>query len=511
MVATSNPQAALAGLDVLKAGGNAVDAAIAAAAMLAVIEPTQTGIGGDCFAILKKPGAEPVALNGSGWAAAAAHVEYFVERGIQTLDPRSAHAVTVPGAVRAWERLLQDHGTFEFARLLQPAIDAAEHGYAVTERLAYDWARQIAKLQSTPAAAQTFLVDGAAPAAGDIRSNPALAKALKSIALEGSDIFYRGWIADDIVSTLNRLGGVHVPADFAEYQPQYATPISTRYRDYDLWECPPNGQGITALIIASILDRFDLGRYDPLSFERFHLQAEIARLAYAQRDLFVCDPAFQPVPTADLLRVDRISDLARKVTLEGRISDVSPTPLPNQRDTVYITAVDQDGTAVSFINSLFDNFGSGLVAPRCGVLLHNRGTGFVLIPGHANVLAGRKRPMHTIIPALLTKNGHTVLSFGVTGGHFQPAGQVQVLSNIIDYGMSVQQAIDFPRMFARGDSLALESTVPIRIENALRDAGHRPNRTADPLGTAHAIWIDQKNGVLRGGSDPRRDGIAVGY
>lgn len=511
MVATSNPQAALVGLDILKAGGNAVDAAVAAAAILAVIEPTQTGFGGDCFVMLKKPGAEPIALNGSGWSAAAYDAEYFAQRGIQVLDPQSAHAVTVPGAVRAWERLLRDHGTFDFARLLQPAVQAAEQGYAVTERLAYDWAAQVVKIQSTPAAAQTFLLGGTAPAPGDVRSNPALAKALKSIALEGSEVFYKGWIATDIITTLNRLGGMHAPSDFAEYQPQYATPIATKYRGYDLWECPPNGQGVTALTIAAMLDRFDIGRYEPLSVERFHLQAEIARLAYAERDLFVCDPAFNHATYPDLLSPGRISDLARKVTLEARLPDVNPTPLPEQRDTVYIAAVDQGGTAVSFVNSIFDNFGSGLVAPKCGVVLHNRGSGFVLLRGHANSLAGRKRPMHTIIPAMLTKNGHMVMSFAVTGGHFQPAGQIQILSNIVDYGMSVQQAIDFPRMFARGDSLELESTVPVRIENALRDIGHRPTRASDPLGTAHAIWIDQKNGVLRGGSDPRRDGVAIGY
>ncbi|AMR80524.1 gamma-glutamyltransferase [Cupriavidus nantongensis] len=511
MVATSNPQAALAGLDVLRSGGNAIDAAIAIAAMLAVVEPTQTGIGGDCFVLLKKPGQPPVALNGAGWAPKAIRVEALRDVGMSAIPAESVHAVTVPGSIRAWERLLADYGTRSFASLLLPAIAAAESGYNVTERLARDWGRQTAKMSATPEAKAVFLADGSAPRVGDRRSNPRLGKALRAIAAEGADAFYEGWIAEDIVAALRSRGSAMSLDDFADYQPEYVTPISAEYRGYQLWECPPSGQGIVALQIASMLNQFPLHELDPLSAERFHLQAEVSRVAYAQRDAMLCDPAFHPVDIDRLLSAQHIAGLLAQINPDRRIGDLLPADMPEHKDTVFISVVDADGTLVAFINSLFDDFGSGLVAPGSGVLLHNRGCGFVLEPGHPNVIAGRKRPMHTIIPALLTKDDEAVLSFGCTGGHFQPAGQLQVLSNILDYGMSVQQAIEHPRMFARGDSLELEQTVPPSVWEGLRRRGHRPTRTANPLGTCHAIWTDRQRGVLMGGSDGRRDGLAIGY
>lgn len=510
MVSTSNPQATLAGLDVLKAGGNAIDAAITAAAILAVVEPTQTGIGGDCFVLLKKKGAKPIALNGSGWSPAAASLEFYQERGITTLDSQSAHAVTIPGSLRAWERLAEDHGTFEWKHLLQPAIHIAEHGYPVTERLARDWALQVNKMSKTSKSASIFLPGGKAPVAGQVFQSLLLANALKSIAEQGAQVFYEGWIAEDIVSTLKREGGLHQLDDFAEYQPDYVTPISAQYRGYDLWECPPNGSGVVALAIATLLNQFDLARYQSMSFERFHLHAEVARLAYAERDLFLCDPTFNDIPIDYLLSAQRASKLASKIGFQHRLEDLTPMPIAEHRDTVFLSVVDREGMVVSFINSIFDDFGSGIIAPASGILLHNRANGFVLEAGHPNALGGRKRPMHTIIPAILTKGNDAVMSFGATGVHFQPTGQLQILSNIIDYGMSVQQAIDYPRMFARGDNFELESTVPESIADALRAVGHKPIRTTHPLGSSQAIWIDTR-GVLHGGADPRRDGIALGY
>lgn len=510
MVATSNPQAALVGLDVLRAGGNAVDAAVAIAAMLAVVEPTQTGIGGDCFVLLKKRGLPPVALNGAGWAPKAVSSQRLRSDGLSTIATDSVHAITVPGAVRTWERLLLDYGTRSFADLLQPAIGAAEFGYLVTERLARDWALQSMKVLATPEACEVFMPGGAAPHVGARRNNPMLGKALREIARDGATAFYEGWIAQDIVRHLHDRGGCHTLDDFAEYAPEYVTPISTDYRGYRLWECPPSGQGIVALQIAAMLNTFDLTAYDPLSAERFHLQAEVSRIAYAQRDALLCDPTFHPVDVEHMLSPSRIAELVARIDLKKRGAGWTPSATPEHKDTVFISVVDADGTVVSFINSIFDDFGSGIVAPGCGVLLHNRGCGFVLDEGHPNTIEGRKRPMHTIIPALLTKDNEAVMSFGVTGGHFQPAGQLQVLSNIVDYGMSVQQAIEYPRMFARGDTFELEGTVPETVRAGLRSRGHVLSLAANPLGTCHGIWIDKASGVLYGGTDGRRDGLAIG-
>lgn len=511
MAATTHPRATLAAIEVLRAGGNAVDAAVAAGALLAVVEPTQTGIGGDCFVLLKREGQPLVAINGSGAAPRAVSVERLTAAGVTRLDPESAHVVTVPGAIRTWARLVADHGTFEFGRLLAPAIEAADRGYPVTERLARDWGRQAAKMSRHAATAAAFLPGGAPPAPGDLHIQPALGRALRAIASDGADVFYEGWIADDIVATLRSLGGLHTVEDLASFRPRYETPISTGYRGFELWECPPNGSGVVALAMASLLERHDPSRFAPVSVERYHLQAEIARIAYAERDVYVCDPDTGRIPVEHLVSPARALALSGRISLGSRLADLTPLPAPEHKDTVFLTVVDRDRTAVSFINSIFDDFGSGIVAPGSGVLLHNRGLGFVLEPGHPNVLAGGKRPLHTILPAMLTRDGEAVLSFGVTGGHFQPIGQIQVLSNLLDYGMTVQEAIDHPRMFARGDVLDVEGTVPAPVVEGLRALGHRPTPAPDPLGTAQAIWIDRKRGLLRGGADPRRDGIALGY
>jgi gamma-glutamyltranspeptidase/glutathione hydrolase len=511
MIATSNPQAALAGLDVLRRGGNAVDAAVTAAAMLAVVEPSQTGIGGDCFVLLKKPGRPPIALNGSGWSPAGASAARLRDLGMHAIDPQAADAVTVPGAVRAWQRLLADYGTRSLGDALEPAIVAAKEGYPVTERLARDWARQIDKLSACADTQAIFLRQGKAPRMGDMHANARLAYALAAIAREGAEVFYSGWIAEDITRFLKSRGGTMTVDDMAAYRPEYVAPITTAYRGYQLWECPPNGQGVVALQLAAMQQAFDMARYGPLSAERYHLHAELSRLAYNQRDAILGDPGFSPVDVHGLLAPGTISSLVSRVDADRRMTGLPPAPVPAHRDTVYIAAVDQNGVMVSFINSLFDDFGSGLTAPKSGILLHNRGCGFVLDAGHPNELRGRKRPMHTIIPALLTQKDHAVMAFGVTGGHFQPSGQIQVLSNILDHGMGIQQAIEHPRLFARGETLELESTVPARVWSGLRERGHHPALAANPLGTCHAIWADQAAGVYLGGSDSRRDGLALGY
>jgi gamma-glutamyltranspeptidase/glutathione hydrolase len=512
MVATSHPMATLAAVEVLRDGGNAVDAAVCAAAMQAVVEPTQSGLGGDTFALVMHENAgEPLALDGSGWAPRAATADWYAERGIDRIEIESAHAVTVPGAVAAWERLALDHGSIELARLLAPAIEAAEHGCPIPERLARDWALQTAKLSRSETAARSFLFDGKPPVPGTVHRQPQLARALRSIASDGSAAFYAGWIAEDMVAALRAAGGLHTRDDFADFAPEYVTPISASYRGYELWECPPSGQGLVPLVMAKALEGFSLADWAPVSVERFHVQAEIGRIAYAERDLFIADPRQSSVPVDWLLSDAHAASIRARISLGRRIPSAEPVPLPNHADTVFIAVVDRNRTAVALISSIFEDFGSGIVSPRSGIVLHNRASGFSLEPGHPNMIAGRKRPFHTIIPAILSKHGRPVMTFGVTGAHFQPFGQIQVLTNVIDHEMPLQAAIDAPRMFARGDVFEIEHRVPEKVAAGLTALGHAVTRPSSPLGTAQAIWIDHERGILRGGADGRRDGLALGY
>lgn len=512
MVATSHPSATLAAIDVLRGGGNAVDAAVCAAAVQAVVEPTQTGIGGDCFALVMRPGQDrPTAINGSGWTPAAADARWYEERAFTNIAAETAHSVTVPGAVAAWERLVADHGVLSWDRILAPAIDFAENGACVPERLARDWARQVDKLSRHAATSRLFLIGGMPPRAGTLHRQPALAQTLRRIAQHGAMAFYQGEIAEQLVATLKAHGGLHETADFETFTPEYVTPISVRYRGFDLWECPPNGQGLVPMIMARALEGFDLGRWSPSAVERLHVQAEIARQVYADRDLFIADPRRGDVPVDWLLSDGHIAHLRRQMSMDRRIADLDALQQRPHQDTVFISVVDRDRTAVSLINSVFEDFGSGIACEQNGVLFHNRASSFTLEHGHPNGIAGHKRPMHTIIPAMLAQRGDPVMPFGVTGAHFQPIGQVQILTNIVDYGMSVQAAIDFPRMFARGDTFEIERRIPEPVADGLRRLGHRVTRPDNPLGTAQAIWIDHARGVLHGGADGRRDGIALGY
>ncbi len=315
MVATSHPRSSLAAIETLRANGNAIDAAVAAAAVQAVVEPTQTGIGGDCFALLMCDGdAAPVALNGSGWAPAAAMSDWFSERGIAEIEVESPHAVTVPGSVAAWEQLVTDHGRLAWDRVLAPAIEVAEDGCCVPERLSRDWSKQVGKLSRNDAARRLFLFDGAAPAIGQLHRQPELARTLRMIARHGARAFYTGEIAESLVAMLRACGGLHTVEDFAAFSPEYVTPISVGYRGYDLWECPPNGQGIVPMLMAKTLEGFDLKSFGSLSVERLHLMAEAARQAYAERDIYVADPRKASVPTNWLLSADHIDHLRRQIS-----------------------------------------------------------------------------------------------------------------------------------------------------------------------------------------------------
>jgi gamma-glutamyltranspeptidase/glutathione hydrolase len=508
MVATSHPQATLAALDTLRRGGNAIDAAITAVALLGVIEPGMSGIGGDCFAMLSLKGAAPVAYNGSGAAPAGIDPGQFLEQGLTAIPERSAHAVTIPGAVEAWCRLHERHGSLPLDVILAPAIDAAEGGYPVAPRVAFDWADLAPELKRYPATTAHFLPGGGPPRAGDRFFSAALGGTMRRIARQGSAGFYEGPVAAELVQLLQQLGASHTQADFATHRGRWVEPITAPYRRWQVAECPPNGQGVAALLILRLLDGFDLKAASPV--ERIHLLAEATKIAYRQRDLLFCDPEHSAVPVADLLS-DAAITAWRATIRRDQAQPPAAWDLPRHRDTTCLSVVDRDLNAVSLINSIFMTFGSALYAPGCGVLLHNRGAGFRLEPGHPNMLAPGKRPLHTIIPGMALDSGRPVLSFGVMGSHYQAAGHGQLLANILDLGLDVQQAIDAPRSFAYDGLLSLEPRHGAGIGRALADLGHDIVWSDRPIGGGQAIFIDHQRGVLIGGSDSRKDGCALGY
>jgi len=513
MAATSHPEATRVAFETLRAGGNAVDAAIAAVAVLGVVEPQSTGIGGDCFVLYAPKGkVPPIALNGSGRAPKAAAIDHYLERGIRSIDFQSAHAVTVPGAVAAWSKLLKDHGTKSFDELLRPAIRLAADGYVVYSRVGEDWARNVEKLSACPNAKRIFLPRGKAPAIGSRHRQPELAATLTAIAKRGRDAFYAGAVAEDIVSYVRSRGGLLSLDDLAEYDADYVTPIKTRYRGRDVYECPPNGQGIVALIMLNVLAGFDLAALDPHGAERYHLEAEATRLAYRDRNAFVADPTRSKVPVKRLLSADYAKALQGYIDPTHAMGKLPPAGLPDHKDTVYLCVVDKDRNAVSFINSTFHNFGSGLCAPKSGVMLQNRGASFVVSdPKHPNAIAPGKRPMHTIIPGMVGEGARCLMPFGVMGGHFQATGHTHFVTNVLDYGMDVQEALDSPRAFHFDNVLEVERGIEPEVLGRLVKLGHQVKEAELPHGGGQAIRIDWKEGVLTGGSDPRKDGCAIGY
>ena len=511
MVATSQPSATLAGVEVLRSGGNAVDAAVAACAVLCVTEPQSTGIGGDCFCLYTPAGAEaPIALNGSGHAPAALSAEWLAERGVNALDGSSPHAVTVPGAVDAWEQLLRDHGSKGLDELLQPAIRYAEDGFVVHARTASDWTDAAGRLAGDADTAARFLPEGRAVGEGRMFQQPELGRTLRRIAGEGRSAFYEGEVAADMVGKLRALGGLHTEEDFAARKAEYVEPISTDHRGYRVFECPPNGVGVIALLILNMLEGFEPTE-DPLSPDRMHRLVEATRLAYRDRNAFVADPADSEVPLDMLLSKDYAAAL-RGTIREDRAAAALPAACwPRHEDTVYLCVVDRDGNACSFINSLFKSFGSAILAPASGVMLHNRGLGFSLQPGHPNAVRPNRRPMHTIIPAMLAKDGRAVMPFGVMGGHYQPVGQSWVLSSMLDHGLDPQAALDLPRLFAYDGEVAVERGIPEAACAELGRRGHALAPVGPPHGGGQSIWIDRESGTLVAGSDPRKDGLALGY
>jgi gamma-glutamyltranspeptidase / glutathione hydrolase len=509
MAATSHPLATLAAVDVLRSGGNAVDAAITAVAVLCVIEPHMTGIGGDCFALIAEPGKPVWGYNGCGRAGAKASTEALLAKGMRAIEAISPHSVNVPGAVEAWGAILKARGTYSLERALGPAIRYAKGGFPVTARVAHDWKGLVGKLGNSAGAARHYLPGGRAPEEGDVVRLPALATTLKAIAKDGPRAFYEGPVAQDMVATLAAAGSVLGVEDFARHRGEAVTPISTDYRGVDLVEIPPNTQGLTALVMLNILEAFDMTALEPLGADRFHLMLEAGRIAYAVRDTHIAEPSHMRVS------VPALNDKAFARKLAAKIDRARRTPLPARptpgSDTVYLTVVDRDRRAVSLINSLFSAFGSAICTERTGVLFNNRGSGFVLDPAHPNALGPDKRPMHTIIPALAMRDGRCDVSFGVMGAHYQPMGHVQMVLNLVDYGMDVQSAIDAPRAFFGDEMTIVERGMPAATVDGLKARGHQVMAAPSPWGGAQAIRIDWRRGVLIGGSEPRKDGCALGY
>jgi len=508
LCATSHPLAARIAIDILQAGGNAADAAIAAAVLLGFCEPQMTGLGGDCFVLLKPAGEERiVALNGSGRAPAGLSAAAMRARGLTAVPPNGPEAVTIPGAVDAFCRLSEGWGRLDLAAVLAPAIRYAEEGVPVAPRVAHDWAGDAATLQG--AARQFFLLQGRAPEPGQMFRAPGQAEVLRRIAAQGRAGFYTGDVAEDMVASLQGLDGTHTLDDFAAAEATWGAPIAGDYRGRDLAEHPPNGQGATAILMLNILSHVDLAPLDPFGAERAHLEAEAAKLAYNARNRFLGDPDY--VTRLDhMLAPETAARLAALIDPRRVLPDPAAVSEAVHRETVYLAVVDRDRMAVSLIYSVFHGFGTGLASSKFGINFQNRGAGFSLAEGHPNEAAGGKRPMHTIIPAMLGHAGRVTMPFGVMGGAYQPCGHARLVSNMVDFGMHPQAAIDGPRCFAGPGGLQVETGYSAAVRRRLAAMGHRVIPADGPLGGAQAILIDD-SGVLQGASDPRKDGCAIGY
>lgn len=511
MAATSHPLATEAAIATLRVGGTAADAAIAAVAVLCVVEPHQVSVAGDAFWIVGKPGQPLDAYNGSGRSAKAAELAWFKEQRLTEILPSNVHAATVPGAVDAWAALLERHGRFGLERALDRAIAIAEAGHPVAPRSAHDWALYAGHGAKNAGFQKHYLKDGRAPRVGEIHRHPALAATLRLIAAKGPRAVYDGEIAEDIVATLKAHGSLMTLDDFAAHRGELVTPITSTYRGKTVAEIPPNGQGLTALVILNILENFDLPSLAPLSPARFHLELEATRLGYAMRDAFIGEAAHMRTSVDGLKSKAYGKMLAGMISPNGRIDPARlPPPAPDTH-TVYLSVVDENRMAVSFICSLFRQFGCGIVAEKSGLVLHNRGSSFRLIEGHPNVIGPAKRPMHTLIPGMMTDGGEVTASFGVMGGAYQACGHAHVLTNLIDYGMDAQAAIDCPRAFFDGPTTTVERTLPAATLEGLARLGHVVTVPYGAIGGGQIITIDPKTGVLCGGSDPRKDGCALGY
>lgn len=525
VIATSQPLATAAGLRVLQSGGNAIDAAVTAATVLSVVEPTMNGPGGDLFAIVYSAKDRKVhGLNASGRAPALATLDEFKRRGLQRIPIRGELSVSVPGVVDGWNALLTKYGTRTLAQALEPAIKYARDGYPVSEIIAMQWKEVEGVLARDPNAAKTFLIDGKAPAAGDIFRNPALAGSLEQIARGGRDVFYKGAIAKAIADDMQRRNGLVRLEDLAAHHADWVEPISTTYRGYQVLELPPNTQGVSALEMLNIMEGFDLKALGHNSAPYLHTLVEAKRIAFADRGAWIGDPASTPAKAIERMLSKDYAAARRKeidpakaaadykaLTLDGLTTPAEGDEPAGRGDTVYLTAADSEGNVVSLIQSLFEAFGSGIVAGDTGIVLHDRGNLFSLTPGHPNQLAPGKRPFHTLIPAMILREGAPWVSFGVMGGDMQAQGHAQVVANLIDFGMNIQSAGEAPRFRHSGANLMLESPFGAEVRAGLTARGHRIIDGHDAFGGFQGIMIDPKTHVLMAGSDPRKDGMAAGW
>jgi gamma-glutamyltranspeptidase / glutathione hydrolase len=536
MIATSQPLASAAGLKVLQDGGNAIDAAVAAAAVLAVVEPSMTGIGGDLFAIVYDARTKTLrALNASGRSAYAATPEAFAKRNLTRVPNAGVLSVTVPGVVEGWSELLSKYGTISMARAVAPAIAYAKDGYPVSEIISGQWKMSERKLAADPVTAGVFLPNGHPLAPGEVFANPKLAATLELVAKGGRDAFYRGPIARAIVADMKKRDGLLDERDFTEHKADWIDPISTSYRGYDIYELPPNTQGFVVLEMLNILEGFDIKAMGHNSAAYLHALVEAKRIAFADRAAYLGDPTSVPPAVLKTLISKEYAARRRKEIDPGRAAEsykpgVIPGATPSAQaaaaalserdenytgldrgDTIYMTAADGKGNFISLIQSLFADFGSGIVAGDTGILLHNRGSLFNLTPGSPDQIAPHKRPSHTLIPAFAMKDGKPWLSFGVMGGDHQAQGHAQVAVNMIDFGMNVQEAGEAARINHGNNGLQIESAISDAVSAALTQRGHKVVRSVGAFGGYQGILVDPRTGVLMGGSDPRKDGLAIGW
>lgn len=512
VVATSQPLAAQAGLNVLQAGGNAVDAAIATVATLCVVEPTSTGIGGDAFALIWiEADRQLYGLNASGPAPAELSADWIRNQGYASVPTQGAIPVTVPGSLRGWQAALERFGSWGLDTILARPVDYARQGFPVSERISRSWAAQTEKMSAHPDSRRVWLPGGRAPRPGELFRNPEFAHTLATIAENGVDAFYTGNIAAQIASCVQEAGGVLAETDLAHYRPEWVEPISVPYRDGVVFhEIPPNGQGLAALLTLNLIRDMEISRLDYFDPERLHVLIEAIKLGFVDAHAYVGDPHQVDIPLAGLLS-DAYTRSRRGLIVKEKALFPEPGRPPAHGDTVYLTVADEQGNMVSWIQSLYMGFGSGLTAGTTGIQLQNRGANFTLAAGHPNEAAPGKRPYHTIIPGFITRQGTAWASFGVMGGFMQPQGHLQVGVNLVDYHMDPQTALDAPRFnWLHGREVALESGFPAGLTDQLWSWGHRPGTTRN-FGGGQIILRDPDSGVYFAGSEPRNDGQAVGW
>lgn len=510
IVSTSHTLASQVGLDMLRSGGSAMDAAVAAAATLAVVEPQSTGIGGDVWILYYEAKTKTVhALNGSGHSPRQLTREHF---GDATRMGSGWQVVTVPGAVDAYVAAIERFGNKQIAEVLAPAIRYASEGFAVTEKISRAWRGSERKLNKDRWARETFLPSGRAPELGELFKNPNLARSLRLIAKGGRDAFYLGPIAEEIVRYSQESGGFLTQEDFAEHRSEWVEPITTNFIGYDVYQCPPNGQGMAVLMMLNIMEGFDLASMQPNSPAYLHLLIEAKKLAYADLGTYNADPSTAEIPLEGLLSKEYAAKRRQLIDPQQAAPAVEPG-VPLGHDTIYLCAIDEQGNAASFINSLFSGFGSGIVGGNTGIMLQNRGAGFVLERGHFNEYAPGKRPFHTIIPGMVLEDGELYMAYGLMGGAMQPQGHVQMLLSHLVFGRNIQEAVDGLRWrHYSGLGVSLEQGTPLETLTALVRMGHQVSLSGGgSFGGAQVILVDPKTGTYFGASDPRKDGAALGY